>query len=69
MTRYFTRACYVVSPTYEQPQSIFGLGEAGDRSCEVFEPDARNTGLLDASGNAIWASDRGPLGFQTRESL
>jgi len=32
-------------------------------SVTVWDDEARDTGLLDADGNAIMASDRGPLGF------
>lgn len=64
MTKYVTRACFVNSPSYEDPRSIFGTGSHCEHSFEVHEADGyRDTGLLDAKGNTIWATDKGPLGF------
>lgn len=68
MSRYFTRSALIRQPSDEDMGSFFGLGTGGDRSCEVFEDDPyRNTGVLDATGETIWATDRGPLGFQLKE--
>lgn len=63
MTRYVTRAGFISSPTYDDPCST-NMGSHVDHAFEVFESEAyRDTGLLDASGKTIWATDKAPLGF------
>lgn len=63
MTRYVTRAGFINSPSYTEPRSM-NMGSHVDHTFEVFEAEAyRDTGLLDANGNTIWATDKAPLGF------
>lgn len=59
MSRYFTRpkmAAWVAPSEVE-------IEAAAPASVTVWPDDARDTGILDADGNAIMASERVPLGF------
>lgn len=67
MTRYITRSAIIGNPQDDRPPSLYDLGSAPPAT-EVFEAEPfRNTGLLDADGQTIWATDKGPLGFGERK--
>lgn len=63
MTRYVTRACLINSPSCDEPRSLH-LGSHVEHTFDVFESEPyRDTGLLDASGQTIWATEKLPIGF------
>lgn len=67
MTRYVTRSAIIANPQDDRPFSLYDLGNL-PAATEVFEAEPyRNTGVLDASGQTIWATDKGPLGFGDRK--
>lgn len=64
MTRYITRAAIVTHPTIRDLRTTFGKGAHCDHTFEIHEADPyRGTGILDAKGQTIWATDKAPLGF------
>jgi gamma-glutamyl:cysteine ligase YbdK (ATP-grasp superfamily) len=64
VTRYASRANIINIPQDNPPPSLTSYGTHNDYSIQITEMDPwRNTGILDASGQAIWATDTIPLGF------